>query len=308
MNKYLLFISIFFSLYGYAQQSKEKPTLQNLQKRHNYMQSKDYKGPKTEAYKNPAAMEDPDYSDNNGKPHATTSGGGGTITYSPEEIEKGRKNKQQQRNKSGSGGNGGGGFGSGGGNGRGGSKPSDPEMGKPKPIEFDTEEVESDSDIDPIDTPKISPAFWKTLMFIILIIVVFFVAYYIIKNYRPRNKKLPAAFAPEELNPESISKTELELRLEEAMLREDYRECVRIYFTFILKEMIRLRRIRWKKDLTNHDYVNQAQSNDTGGHFRESVRIYDLVWYGEYAIQKAHYQKLEGHLSNYYKQLSNENA
>ena len=294
MNRYLTIILLFCVFNGIAQEKKPAPTLQNLQRRHHYMQSRDYKGPKTESYNNPATLEEnSSISEENA---SNSSSGGGTISYSPEKIDQKRKNN-------GSGGNGGDGFG------RGGPKSQDPEMGKPQEIDFDERQIKSEpEERSNSETNPISPMFWKTLFIIILIIAVLFIAYYVIKNYRPRNRNVPANFTPAELNPEEISKSELELRLEAALLREDYRECVRIYFTFILKELIRLRRIRWKKESTNRDYLNQSRSQDSAGNFEQSVKIYDLVWYGEYAIQKKHYDLLEAHLSTYYKQLSTENV
>lgn len=306
MNKIGLLILFFWVFDVLGQQGKAKPTLENLRKRHSYVQSKDYKGPATDSYSNPSDMNDGvDESED-----ATANGGGGTISYSPEEIERARKNKQknQGRNRQAPSGSGQEGTGTGG-RGSGGSKSADPEMGMPEPIEYDSEDNSSnDVDIDPIEPPLISPAVWKAIFVILLIAAVIFIAYIIVKNYRPRDRKLPAAFTPEELNPEEITKTELERRLEEAMQRGDYRECVRIYFTFILKEMIRLKRIRWKKDLTNRDYVNQARAFEGAWLFEETVRIYDLVWYGEYAIEKTHYQLIEGHLRNYYQQLTKQDA
>lgn len=104
-------------------------------------------------------------------------------------------------------------------------------------------------------------------------------------------------------NPEVISKTELELRLEEAVEREDYRECVRIYFTFILKELIRKGWINWKKEKTNYHYVLEMHKRENAAHFNECVRIYDLVWYGDYNIDQDIFGLLQPSFENYYKSL-----
>jgi hypothetical protein len=104
-------------------------------------------------------------------------------------------------------------------------------------------------------------------------------------------------------NPEVISKTELELRLEAAIADEDYRECVRIYFTFILKELIRKGWIRWKKEKTNHHYVLEMRGRPEFQGFTQSVRIYDLVWYGEYNIDEDIYGLLRPELEAYYKSM-----
>ncbi|MES2589807.1 MAG: hypothetical protein V4622_12580 [Bacteroidota bacterium] len=289
MKKQLLFLFIFLTFCVYSQ--KEKPSLQQFQKTYSYQKSKKYKGPENTNYESPAEMDD----ENSESKTNTSSGNKGTINYSPQQIQKQRSNKNYYRNEN----NRKKGYG------EGGNKASDPEMGKPQPIEFDTPEMETD-DVDlPDFDPSVSMKFWKILLIIILAIVVFFVAYYIIKNYKPKNKKIISPITQDDWNPDLISKSELELRLEEAMKRGDYRECVRIYFTFILKEMIRLNRIRWKKELTNYDYVLQAKSQKNAFDFEESVRIYDLVWYGEYQINQGEYSQLQAHLNKNFKDLEN---
>lgn len=290
MNKFILFISLFVCFSNLAQVSKKEPTLENFQRRYKYVKSRSYTGPEQNPYISPADMEDIDDSQSGGT-YSGGSNGGGTINYSPQQIQDQRESKYGK------------------GNGSGGNLPEDPEMGKPEPIEFDPPDIDSpDVDLPDVDAPSISPQFWKILGIILLALIVIFLIYYIFKNYRPINQRVTSTFSVEEWNPEEISKSELELRLEEALLREDYRECVRIYFTFILKEMIRLKRIRWKKDLTNYDYILQSSSSKNHYLFEETVRIYDLVWYGEYQIKAREYQVLSTHLDHHYKLLNQENA
>lgn len=282
MNKYFIFLILLLTFESFSQ--KESPSLKNFQKKFSYQKSKNYKGPEDTYYETPADMSP---QENNNNPNS--SGNNGTINYSPQEIEKKRSKNHHS--------------------GKGGNKPDNPKMGKPEPIEFDPPEIDSpDIDLPDIDTPSISLNFWKILLIIILAIGLIFLIYYLVKNYSPKNKKVIKPITPDDWNPDLITKSELELRLEEALKRNDFRECVRIYFTFILKEMIRLNLIKWKKDFTNYDYVLQVKSHKISPEFEESVRIYDLVWYGEYNIQKEEYTQLSIHLEQNYKQLEKQNA
>jgi len=95
--------------------------------------------------------------------------------------------------------------------------------------------------------------------------------------------------------------------LEEALSRDDFREGVRIYFTFILKELISKGWIQWKKDKTNHHYLLEVNGKPNSDIFRECVRIYDLVWYGEYEIDRKAYEMLQPTLLNYYHSLKTMN-
>ncbi|TNE55813.1 MAG: hypothetical protein EP338_03300 [Bacteroidetes bacterium] len=278
------------------EEGKAPPTLENLQRRYEYYQSDEYQGPSTSKHLSPSSISQSKRilrSTNNSRKYQ---GRKNTITYSPRQIDR----RRQLRG-------GGGGFGTG----QGGTKEADPKMGKPEPIKFDSQKTDPNLHVDPPgrDVSFLGPGFWKTLLIIVLALLVFLLAYYLIKNYRPRNRKVEMEFVPEDLNPEEIPKSELERRLEEAMAREDYRECVRIYFTFILKELIRLRRIRWKKELTNRDYVIQmSRRKDGRENFEESVRIYDLIWYGNYSIGRSDYSGIEGKLKSYYERLSTEHV
>lgn len=222
-------------------------------------------------------------------------------SYSPSNYSKSKKNIQyrpqptrrnQQKSYKG--------FDQGGGKG---TLKYDPKVKRPDPIEVpDVDAPDVDlPDID-VDAPTIPPAVWKFLLFAILFIAVVWIAYQLIKNKKPTNKKV-VVDVDDEWNPEVITKTELELKLESAIEREDYRECIRIYFTFILKELIHKGWIRWKKEKTNHHYVMEMSRNEGALTFMECVRIYDLVWYGEYNINEDIYLLLKPTLENYYKSL-----
>lgn len=147
-----------------------------------------------------------------------------------------------------------------------------------------------------------SSGFWRVLLIIIAAVAGVLLIYFLLKNKKPQDTKV-VVDVEDEWNPEVVTKTELELKLEAAMEREDFRECVRIYFTFILKELIKKGWIRWKKEKTNHHYVMEMGGRDGSLGFMECVRIYDLVWYGEYQIDRDIFEMLQPTLLNYYKSL-----
>lgn len=292
---------LILSQFAYSQQQKEKPSLENFQRKYRYVKNKSYTGPETK-YISPSAIKE---EENPPQINSSTPSNGGNIDYSPEELERIRKRKAQQHesDRLGSGQ----GSGQENGYGEGGNKSKNPKMGVPEPIEFDPPEINPpdinlpDLDVNP---PTFSSGFWKVLLIVIGAILILIIIYYIFKNQRPSNRKVKTQTQEFDWNPELITKSELQLRLEQAMLENDYRACVRIYFTFIMKEMIRLRYIRWKKEYTNYDYILQAKSKPYHSEFEETVRIYDLVWYGEYNIGQSEYQLLEKHLELNYQLLN----
>lgn len=295
MNRPLFYIVLFLTAFSFAQEEKKERVWKNEKEYLKYQKGKKYKGPEEWYGAYPTDMKDEDFfgsgsgSGSSGGTYGSGSSGGRQIQYSPQQIQRDRDQRYQ-------------GFDRGGGKG---NLKFDPRVERPDPIEVpdvDAPDIDIPTpDID-IDAPSINPMFWKVLLFIIIFIAVIWILYLIVRNRKPSNKKV-AIDVENDWNPEVISKTELELRLEAAMADEDYRECVRIYFTFILKELIRKGWIRWKKEKTNHHYVLEMRGRPEFQGFTQSVRIYDLVWYGEYNIDEDIYELLRPELEAYYKSL-----
>jgi len=85
----------------------------------------------------------------------------------------------------------------------------------------------------------------------------------------------------------------LEKRLEQAIVKEKYREAVRIYFTFILKELIRLNEIKWTREKTNHEYFIGLKNSAFRSAFQSCIHVFAVIWYGEYEIDKSRFNEVE---------------
>lgn len=284
---YIVLLLFPFVSLGQDQHAKKlQKTWKEIQESHGFRKSKNYKGPATNEYVTPSSI-------NESQP--ITQGQGSTTTtpyrgmpYSSQQIRQGRRMPVNP----------------GGGPGGNGTLQSDPGIDPADPVDFpeiDPPDI-NPPDID-LDTPNASTDFWKYLLFTLLLILIAVIIFFALRNRTPRNSSIPFEPLEEDLNPATIPKTELELRLEEAMAREDYRECVRIYFLFAMKELITRRWIFWKKEKTNIHYIIEMQGRPTVREFEKIVGIYELVWYGDYHIDKKAYLGMQPELERYYKQL-----
>lgn len=179
---------------------------------------------------------------------------------------------------------------------------ADPDVVQEDPVKL----PEADApDVNPpdIDGPEIGEGFWQVLFVILILALLALIIYYFLKNRQPSNKPIPFEPLDEDLNPATISKTELELRLEEAMARGNYKECVRIYFLFAMKDLIEKRRIFWKKEKTNVHYQIELTGKPEEREFGKIVAIYDLVWYGDYTVTREIYDQLQPLLDKSYKHI-----
>lgn len=281
---YIILLLCSFSLFGQTKKvwESEKDFLE-------YRKQDRYKGPDDWSGISPSSFDEEDYIIPN-KQNSSTK----PLKYNPQQLEQDRSGRKNT-------------YGQGGDN----STVLDPRVERPDPIEL--------PDIDPpdIDAPDIDfpdwnwdisswGGFFKWLLLLIVLVGLFFLVYFILKNRKPSNPSV-VVDVEDKWNPETVTKTELELRLEEAISREDFRECIRIYFTFILKELIQKSWIHWKKEKTNHHYVMEMAKQPDALEFNECVRIYDLVWYGDYKIDREIYELLVPILENFYKKVEAKN-
>ena len=294
--KYLIHIVFTCWTFQLFSQDKVEKAWKSEKDKIEYRKEKKYKGPEDWYADSPARIEkdDPEdlYIPQNGSSPYSANSPGGSQTYTPQQIQQERE-KRYGKNYSGTG------------NGK-----PDPELIKPDPIEFpdiDAPDIDApDVDLPDVDAPDFlsSGGFWKTLLFILLFLLLIWIIYIIVKNRQPSNKKVVVQNIENDWHPETITKTQLELMLEKAMSNEDYRECVRVYFMFILKELTKKSWIKWRAEKTNYDYILEMRSKDNTEGFEEAVRIYDIVWYGDYAITKEVYANLQPALVSYYKSLN----
>lgn len=187
-------------------------------------------------------------------------------------------------------------------------KKPNPGIIPPNPVELPDIEL-PEIDLPEINLPDINlPGigtweFWKTVLLVIVIGALLFILYLILKRIRPSDSKI-SVDVEDEWNPTIVTKSELELKLEKAIMGNDFRECVRIHFIFILKELITNNSIEWKPEKTNYDYLTEVRKSGGYDGFEECVRIYDLVWYGDYELSLQDYNRLKPVLENYYQSLN----
>ena len=263
-----------FNFYAQTHKKEDKISVWKREKKSiQYEKGEEYKGPSDWYASSPGAINEPEVEE-----QSTPYEG---LDYQPEQIQRDRGDKRE-------------GFDRGGGNG---NEAYDPDVLAP---EIDMPEI------NPIDYSierefLFSDGFWKFLGILVLFTLAIFIVYRLIKNTNPSAKEVKLQSIDKNWNPTIISKTELERLLESALAKEDYREGVRIYFNFILKELIKKGWIKWKQEKTNYTYIIEMKSRSNNHLFEECVRIYDLVWYGEYQLSKSDFEEIQRVLLNYYK-------
>lgn len=131
------------------------------------------------------------------------------------------------------------------------------------------------------------------LLFGVLIALLAFLIYQLFMKTSLDDKGKKVVIPLEELEPTHIPKSELELLLEKALTDENYREAIRIYFIFVIKDLSEKEWIRWEKKKTNFSYLVEMRSRTQYGLFNEVVSVFEYAWYGNYPIQRVDFEGIE---------------
>lgn len=142
----------------------------------------------------------------------------------------------------------------------------------------------------------------KVILFTVIILALAFIIYKLLGGTFVRNRKIGEnkVFTIEDIE-ERLHESDLDRLLREALSKGDFRLAVRIYYLAIIKELSVKEWIRWKKDKTNREYLNEmiARKPDLYNGFRETTLAFERVWYGDLEIKESEYNMLSPRFRNF---------
>lgn len=158
-----------------------------------------------------------------------------------------------------------------------------------------------------VDAPSLGGNFWKILFIIIAVALVALLIYqFVIKvKDEPDKPVIRSLDDHADWDPTEVEVDELTRLLNEALLKNNFRAGVRVYYTLILKEMVEKGWITWEKKKTNYHYALELGSKRERPAFERCVFLFELVWYGNYSITQDQFQEIEPTLKSTYNQLRN---
>lgn len=92
---------------------------------------------------------------------------------------------------------------------------------------------------------------------------------------------------------ERIHDYDLETLIRRAINEQDYTVATRLYYLFAIKTASDKGLIKWKKDKTNRNYLNEIQSIGLKEQFRQLTYIFERAWYGETVIEATAFVPIE---------------
>ena len=90
---------------------------------------------------------------------------------------------------------------------------------------------------------------------------------------------------------ENIEQVDFDKLINGSLKENNYRLATRYLYLKSLKSLANKKTIEWHFDKTNTDYLNEIKDLNTKALFKRVSYIYDYVWYGEFPIDEASFNK-----------------
>ncbi len=142
---------------------------------------------------------------------------------------------------------------------------------------------------------NLSPEMYQIIKFIIYGLLIVFAIYILVKllvgdnasSFFSRKSKM---VAPLNIQEEHIENVDLDSYIKNALKEENYRLAIRYMYLKSLKLLSLNNIIDWHFEKTNSDYYREIASESLKENFKITSYLYDNIWYGEYALDKAGFE------------------
>ena len=160
-------------------------------------------------------------------------------------------------------------------------------------------------------TPPVSGAGWlssgaaQTILIVLAAVALAFIMFKLfsgrISNTKVGNEKI---YTLENIE-EALHETDLERFLQEAIELREFRLALRIYYLMVLKELSVKEWIKWKKDKTNNQYLNEMFNRPDYKLFRNITLLFEYTWYGEMSVGEKHFNEYAPSFRSYLEKIKN---
>ncbi|MCB0464219.1 MAG: hypothetical protein KDC78_00900 [Aequorivita sp.] len=144
----------------------------------------------------------------------------------------------------------------------------------------------------------ISPEMFQIVKIFVYMLLIIFAIYILVKllvgdnasSFFSRKSKM---VAPLNIQEEHIENIDLDSYIKNALKEENYRLAIRYMYLKSLKLLSLNNIIDWHFEKTNSDYYREIENAALKENFKKTSYLYDNIWYGEYALDKAGFENAE---------------
>ncbi len=139
--------------------------------------------------------------------------------------------------------------------------------------------------------------FLKFFIITIGIVLLFFILIKALTGdnvFLPKDKKLkPVSNVDLEKIEDNLEEAELENPIKQAIAAGNYSMAIRLYYLTILKELSLQKKIKWKKDKTNGEYLRELAGSPFFKNIQQITLVFEKIWYGKAELNKEDFLLLQ---------------
>ena len=142
-------------------------------------------------------------------------------------------------------------------------------------------------------TPPNFEGIGALLKFLVIILGVGLLIFLLVRTlgneslFSPRDKKLkPVANTDLEKIEDNLEEAELDDPIRQAIAAGDYPLAVRLYYLAVLKDLSLSKKIKWKKDKTNGEYLRELSGTSIFIEMQKITLVFERIWYGKMELNK----------------------
>ena len=102
---------------------------------------------------------------------------------------------------------------------------------------------------------------------------------------------------------ELIKREDIQLLIDKAIAAGNYRLAIRFHYLLALQKMSGKELINWQVQKTNHEYIYEVTDPSLRKQFRHVTDLYDYIWYGNFEVDEASFQKAQSSFVTLTRQL-----
>lgn len=153
-------------------------------------------------------------------------------------------------------------------------------------------------------------AVFSTFKYIVLGIIILLIVLLILKlvgvDYKTLLGKKKVNTAEIDIYTENVNEMDFTTLISKALQNKDYRLATRFLYLRNLKILSDNEIIKWDITKTNISYQYEINDSNLRSKFLDTSFIFDYVWYGEFAVDKAQYDEIDKRMSDFAKTIANE--
>lgn len=167
-------------------------------------------------------------------------------------------------------------------------------------IDFTDEELPEIKENEKESKPQNFESVGAFLKFFFIALGVGILIFFLVKTlmndslFSPRDKKLkPVTQVDLEKIENNLEEAELNDPIQRAIAAGDYPLAVRLYYLAVLQNLSLNKKIKWKKDKTNGEYLRELAGTPIFKNTQEITLVFERVWYGEVGINKNEFLEIQ---------------